>query len=431
MLQFHLVSLFPEFYDSPLSTALMAKAREGGIVDFTRHSPRDFAQPPHFHTDDRPYGGGPGMVMLCDTLASCLRSIPKRGRVLVMSPAGRPFTQSMARELAKEEDITIICGRYEGLDARISEAFAAEPVCVGDAVLNGGETASLAIIEAVSRLLPGFMGKTESGDDESFSNGLLEYPHYTRPDVWEGRSVPEVLLNGNHAAIAKWRRRQSVRATAEARPELLETAPLMQDDADELAGMQRISYGRNLYVCLVHYPVLLGEKNSGASSLTNLDIHDIARSSRTYGLGGFYAVTPLEDQALLLQSIVRHWTQGRAAEHNPDRAKALKLVRYAASIQDAVADITEKTGVRPIVIATSARWDSRQEHPSLSGASVREMLHSSPVLLCFGTGQGLAPEALALCDKFMRPLRFAADYNHLSVRAAAAITIDRILGDFA
>ena len=429
MLNFHLVSLFPEFYDSPLSTALMAKAQEAGLIHFSRHDPRACTTDKHHSTDDRPYGGGPGMVMLAEPLAACLRGIPRAGRMLVMAPGGRPFTQTLARELAQEEDITIICGRYEGLDARLAEVFPLEPVCVGDVVLNGGETASMAVIEAVGRLVPGFMGKEASGDDESFSHGLLEYPHYTRPEVWEGHAVPEVLRGGNHAAIARWRREESLRMTVRHRPDLLEDAPLTGEDAAVLAETPCLRPGRNLFACLIHYPVLLGEKNSGASSLTNLDIHDIARSSRSYGLGAFYISTPLADQARVLETVLRHWTQGKAAKSHADRAEALRIVHHVNIVEEAVQDIYARTGQKPRVIATSAQWPRDANAPALTPSQVRAWLHEGPVLLCFGTGHGLAPEVLAQCHAALRPLRFSGDYNHLSVRAAAAITLDRILGD--
>ena len=222
MLRFHLVSLFPEFFRSPLETALLGRAREAGIVDFSFHDPRSFSTSRHHHVDDRPYGGGPGMVMQGEPVAAALRSIEKPGRMILLAPSGRPLNDALARELAREEDLTLICGRYEGLDARLLDIFPLEPVSVGEAVLNGGETAALAVIESVARLVPGFMGKEESGDDESFSNGLLEYPQYTRPEVWEGRAVPPVLLEGNHQKIDAWRGQQSRERTRLRRPELYE-----------------------------------------------------------------------------------------------------------------------------------------------------------------------------------------------------------------
>ena len=185
---------------------------------------------PHHTVDDRPYGGGPGMVLMLEPLVALLRSLPpeRRGRMLALTPGGRPFTQNMARELAREPALTLICGRYEGFDARLFDILPIEPVCVGDAVLNGGEAAALAVIEATARLQPGFMGKDASGDEESFSNGLLEYPQYSRPEEWHGRKVPEVLLSGHHGNVADWRTRESYKRTMARRPDLWEKFDLTQ-----------------------------------------------------------------------------------------------------------------------------------------------------------------------------------------------------------
>ena len=434
MPRFHIVTLFPEFFESPLSTALMGRAREAGIVDCSFHDPRQFSTDKHRHVDDRPYGGGPGMVMQGEPLARALRSIERPGRMLFMAPGGRPLTQDMVRELAREDDLTIVCGRYEGIDARLLQLFPLEPVSVGDIVLNGGESAALSVLEAVSRLMPGFMGKEESGDDESFSHGLLEYPHYTRPENLEGLTVPEVLQSGDHARIANWRRQESVRATLRMRPEMLNEAPLYREDVQTLADTPRERPGRNLSFCLVHYPVSLGPKKIGASSLTNLDIHDIARISRSYAMGSFYPVTPLGDQLRVLEEILRHWTRGPGGVGNADRAQALGLVQPATSLEEAVAHMTAQHGTRPRLVASSAVWPARgkaskPESMPMTPRDVRRWCDQGPVMLCLGTAQGLAPEVLEQCEGTLRPVRFLG-YNHLSVRSAAAILADRILGDY-
>lgn len=434
MPRFHLVTLFPEFFESPLSTALMGRAREAGIVECSFHDPRQFSTDKHRHVDDRPYGGGPGMVMQGEPLARALRSIERPGRMLFMAPGGRPLTQDMVRELAREEDLTIVCGRYEGIDARMLQLFPLEPVSVGDIVLNGGESAALSVLEAVSRLMPGFMGKEESGDDESFSHGLLEYPHYTRPESLEGLPVPEVLQSGDHARIARWRRQESVRVTLRMRPEMLNEAPLYREDVQTLAESPRDRPGRNLSFCLVHYPVSLGPKKIGASSLTNLDIHDIARISRSYAMGSFYPVTPLHDQLRVLEEILRHWTRGPGGTGNADRAQALGLVQPATSLEEAVAHMTAQHGTRPRLVASSAVWPakgkaSKPERMPMTPRDVRRWCDQGPVMLCLGTAQGLAPEVLEQCEGTLRPMRFLG-YNHLSVRSAAAILADRILGDY-
>ncbi len=433
-MHFHLVSLFPEFFTSPLQTALMAKAQEAGIVHFHTHNPRDFGHGVHKAVDDRPYGGGPGMVFMLDPLLKSLQesqsgnNAGKTGRILVMSPAGKPFTQAMAKELAQEESITLVCGRYEGFDARLEEILPVEYVSMGDAVLNGGEVPALAIVEAVARLLPGFMGKEASGTEESFSAGLLEYPHYTRPENFEGHEVPQVLRSGDHARIATWRREASLERTLRQRPDLLQQAPLSSKDAQYLSSVPRTLPGRNLYIALVHHPVIIEGKNCGTSSLTNLDIHDIARSCRTYGLGGYYIVTPLKDQQEVLHGILRHWLHGPAGKSHADRAQALKLVRPVASIAEAQDHILQQTGMAPKLWGSSAQWGDEKTH-AMPFDEARQRLEEAPALLLLGTGHGLAPQVLQNCDGFLRPLRFLSDYNHLSVRAAAAILVDRILQD--
>ena len=454
-MQINIVTLFPEFFAGPLSAGLMQRARDAGIVSFSVHNPRDKATDKHRTVDDRPYGGGPGMVMLAAPLAATLREIGFTGdagsfcspgdvgatasapvlaqsgahRLIALSPKGQPLTQALARELAEAASLTLICGRYEGMDARLETLFPMEAVSVGDFVLNGGEAGALCLAEAVGRLLPGFMGHEQSGEDESFSNGLLEYPHYTRPDVFESLSVPGVLRSGDHARIDAWRRGASLETTLQSRPELLSEADLSEADGEFLQGLPVPRVGRNLYCGLVHYPVLDKQKNSVAVSLTNLDIHDIARSSCTYGLAGYYVLTPLEDQRRLLDAILGHWTQGAGKESNPHRDEALSLVTGLADIESAIADIRLRSGQEPFVVGTAARF--RPGGMTTVGfRKIAKTLETRPVLLLFGTGHGLAPEASALCHCFAPPVRWHGGYNHLSVRAAAAIILDRILGDW-
>ncbi|SMF27062.1 tRNA (guanosine(37)-N1)-methyltransferase TrmD [Desulfovibrio gilichinskyi] len=434
-MNFNLITLFPEFFDSPLSNGLMSKAVERDIVSFNTVNPRDFAVDNHKSVDDRPYGGGPGMVMFIEPIARSLDSVGikpvrqggcgKGKRLLMLSPKGRPLTQKLAIELAGEDELTLVCGRYEGIDARFEEIFPVEAVSVGDFVLNGGEAGALCLIEAVARLLPDFMGHSESGTEESFSSGLLEYPHYTRPAEYEGLKVPEILSSGNHALIDEWRNKRSLDETLNSRPELLSEADgLKKEDVYHLRSIPRKRLGKHLSMALVHYPVLnkFGEK--AAVSLTNLDIHDMSRVSRSYSLAGMYAVTPIEDQKKLADRIISHWTSGPGSRTNPDRAAALAKVSVMDSLIDVVEHIESGTGKKPILVTTSARGAG-----NVTPSQVREMLYDNPVLLVFGTGHGLAPEILEMATGCLRPLRFMDGYNHLSVRSAVAITVDRLLGD--
>jgi tRNA (guanine37-N1)-methyltransferase len=427
-----LVTLFPDFFTGPLSTGLMGRALKAGLLSLSLHNPRERGLGRHRNVDDRPYGGGPGMVMLPEPLAETLRDLGCTGEgaagpLLLLSPAGRPLTQALARELAQEPSLTLICGRYEGIDARLGEIFPLQAVSVGDFILNGGEAGALCLLEAVARLLPGFMGHEQSGEEESFSRGLLEYPHYTRPEEFQGLRVPEVLRSGDHGRIAVWRRQAALAATLRARPDLLFQAELSQSDRDFLRGLPLPKLGRNLYCGLVHYPVCDRQKNSVAVSLTNLDVHDIARSACSYGLGGYYVLTPMQDQRRLLKELLAHWTSGRGKVRNPHRARALSLVRGFDGIAEAAAYLESATGQPPLIVGTSAGGEGT---PVMGYARLAEILAERPVFLLFGTGHGLAPEAQALCHAFAPPLRWHGPYNHLPVRAAAAITLDRILGEW-
>lgn len=424
---FHIVSLFPEFFESPFSTGLLGRAFKCGMLEASFHNPRDFSQERHRHVDDSPYGGGPGMVMQAPPLTDALRSINKPGRILLMSASGRQFDQQFAGELAREENITLICGRYEGIDARINQLFPVEEVSLCPAVLNGGEACAAAIIEAVSRLLPGFMGKAESAEEESFSHGLLEYPQYTRPEIYEDLKVPAVLLGGNHAEIARWRHGQALAKTLRLRPEMLDAAPLTARDAAYLREMPMHRVGRNLSFCLCHYPVYLDKRTIGASSLTNLDIHDIARISRSYGMSDFYVLSPLKDQLDLLRSILSHWLNGPGSEKNKDRSRALQSVKAVENFEEARKLAKRKHGMEPVFLGTSANWPKNGQ--TLTPADARTLCAAAPVIICLGTAKGLALEHMDFCKGVLRPIRFIGD-NHLSVRSAAAILADRILGDF-
>lgn len=427
-MRFTILTLFPEFFESPLSCGMLAKGERGGQVSYSLVNPRDFAEDRHRTVDDRPYGGGPGMVMQCDPLARALESVERPGRVLYLSPRGRRLDQGFARELAREEALTLVCGRYEGVDQRFLDLFGVEEVSVGDFVLNGGEAGALCLVEAVARLVPGFMGKDESADEESFSSGLLEYPHYTRPEEYRGLRVPDVLLGGDHKAIAKWRREQALELTLSRRPDLLGEARLGEDDVAVLrraraAGKCR-RLAKNLYLALLHAPVVNKFGHTVSTSLTNLDVHDIARVSRTCGLGGYYIATPLTDQRKLLDRLVAHWLDGPGSRVNRDRSEAFGAIRAATDLDEIVRDLTARCGQAPVVVATSAK-----DQGAMTVGQVRERLADSPVLLVMGTAHGLAPEIIERADGTMRPVRYLSGYNHLSVRAATAMIVDRLLGD--
>ena len=230
-MRFDIFTLFPEMFRGPLDESILARARERGLLEIALHNPRDVTTDRHHIVDDYPYGGGAGMVMKPEPLFTAVETLAPSepaGPIILLSPQGRVFTQEIARELAREARITLICGHYEGVDERVRAHLVTDEISLGDFVLTGGELAAMALVDAVARLLPGVLA-AGSTEEESHTAGLLEYPQYTRPAEFRGWRVPDMLLSGNHAAIARWRRKESLRRTRARRPDLfarLELTPL-------------------------------------------------------------------------------------------------------------------------------------------------------------------------------------------------------------
>ncbi len=242
MLQFDVVTLFPAMFDAVTELGVTGRARERGLYQFVAWNPRDFAVNVHRTVDDRPYGGGPGMVMMAEPLGKALRAACQRQksagvekpRVVHLTPQGRLLDHAKVVELTREPGLVLLAGRYEGVDERLIEREIVEEVSIGDYVLSGGELAAMVLMDAIVRQLPGALGDAESANQDSFVNGLLDCPHYTRPEVYEGEGVPAVLLSGNHAAIARWRLKQALGRTWQRRPQLLEQRPLTAEEQELL-----------------------------------------------------------------------------------------------------------------------------------------------------------------------------------------------------
>ncbi|MFA5292406.1 MAG: tRNA (guanosine(37)-N1)-methyltransferase TrmD [Phycisphaerae bacterium] len=219
------LTLFPEMFASPLNFSIVKRAQQRGLVHIALSNIRDFAKNNYKKVDDAPYGGGAGMVLMCQPVFDCLENVRQQdanpGRVIMLTPQGRKFDQHLAKELAAEERVILIAGHYEGFDERIRIGTGAEEISIGDYVLSGGELAAMVIIDCIVRLLPGALGDEDSAANDSFSDGLLEYPQYTRPEEFKGMKVPDVLLSGNHAQIDKWRKQQALEKTKKQRPDLL------------------------------------------------------------------------------------------------------------------------------------------------------------------------------------------------------------------
>jgi len=221
-LKIDVLTLFPAMFAGPLDESIIMRARKSGLLDLKIHQLRDWTHDKHKTVDDRPFGGGPGMLLKPEPIFEAVESLKREGtKVILLSPSGRKFNQEIARELAREKDLLLVTGHYEGFDGRIRETLADDELSIGDYVLTNGALPAMVVIDAVTRLLPGVLGDDESSRDESFSAGLLEYPQYTRPAEFRGLKVPDVLVSGNHAEIEKWRREQAKARTEKQRPDLM------------------------------------------------------------------------------------------------------------------------------------------------------------------------------------------------------------------
>lgn len=246
-MNFHVLTLFPEMIMNGLETSILGRAAAKGIVSFEAVNIRDYTLERHGKVDDYPYGGGAGMVMQAEPIyrayEALVEKIGKKPRVIYMTPQGQTFNQSIAEDLAKEEDLVFLCGHYEGVDERVLEMIATDYLSAGDYVLTGGELPAMMMIDCISRLVPGVLNNNVSAEFETFHDNLLEYPQYTRPEVFMGKKVPDILLSGHHANVEKWRREQSIIRTLKNRPELLENAVLSKKEQkflDELLRQQEL-----------------------------------------------------------------------------------------------------------------------------------------------------------------------------------------------
>lgn len=237
-MNFYILTLFPEMVAGGLATSITGRAMEKGLISVEAINIRDYSKDKHRHVDDAPYGGGAGMVMQAEPVYGAYEAVSamagKRPRLVYLTPQGRVFNQKMAQEMAQESDLAFLCGHYEGIDERVLEAIVTDFVSIGDYVLTGGELPAMVMIDAIARMVPGVLSNEQSGVSESFSDGLLEYPQYSRPENWRGRQVPSVLLSGHHGNVEKWRREQSILRTAKYRPDLLKNAELTEKEKNWL-----------------------------------------------------------------------------------------------------------------------------------------------------------------------------------------------------
>jgi tRNA (guanine37-N1)-methyltransferase len=424
-----ILTVIPELYSSFVSTSLIGRAHQQGIVHFDISGFRDYAAPKE-RIDAPTFGPGAGMLIKPEIIDRAIADKEaKHGKAfkVFLSPQGKRLNQKTVKRIAESikqtRHMLIVAGRYEGMDVRVEQHYADEILSVGDFVTMGGDIPAMLFLESLLRLLPGVVGKQESVEHESFSGPFIDYPEYTEPVEWKGMQVPDIVRSGNHKAIELWRMEEAAKRSVLKHFNWVRSSTLT---------LQQRDYSRKYipshYLALLHDEVLVGkELQQGTTSVTSIDIHDIARTSATYGMQKFFIVTPLIDQQKIVRTLLDFWQAGVGVLYNSNRHDALNLAEIQTTLDKAVAAIELKEGKRPLLIATAAR-----EVPGVTKLSYydQEKVWASgrPVLLIFGTGQGITPECLGKCDYVLSPVIGFSEFNHLSVRSAAAIVCDRWLG---
>jgi tRNA (guanine37-N1)-methyltransferase len=426
-----LLTVFQDLYDPFLKTSLIGRAQEKGLVHFDVQTFFSFVEPRE-RIDAPIFGHGSGMVVKPEVMEKAISNQEnKHGSAfkVFFSPQGKKLNQPLLRELAEKifqhKHLMLIAGRYEGMDARVEEEYADEIISVGDFVVMGGDVPAMLFLEGLLRLMPGIVGKQDSVEEDSFSGAFVDYPVYTTPLSWKDKTVPEILRSGNHAAIKKWQMAQAAHKTVLHHFEWLRSHLLNEHEKKESKKIMP-----NHYVVLMHGDVLIqdnGLSKAGTTSVTSIDIHDIARASKTYGVEQFFIVTPLSDQQRIVRTLLNFWQTGVGIDYNPHRHEAVNLVQIKDDIDGVIAAIEQKEGKKPLIIATSARV---VDHASTITFFDQEKVwgHQAPILFVFGTGKGLTPELVDRCDYLLVPIEGFTEFNHLSVRSAVAIALDRWMG---
>ncbi len=423
-----ILSVFPELYAPFLATSLVRRAQEQKLVNFDL---ADFFSSvnPKERIDAPTFGHGAGMLIKPEVVQKAIESKEQAHGAaykIFFSPHGKKLDQNVLKKIAaraqEKKHLMLIPARYEGMDARVEQEYADEIISVGDFVLMGGDLPAMILLEGLLRLIPGIVGKQESVSADSFSGPFVDYPEYTAPVIWNGKEVPEVLRSGNHAEIMKWRLQQAVKRTIFSHFDWLRSCILT--DQQKKMSLEAIPPH---YVALMHTEVIVEADRIGNTSVTSIDMHDIARSAKTYGIKNYFIVTELLDQQKIVRKLLDFWHTGGGVEYNASRHVAVRQVELMPTLAAVIADIEKKEGAKPLLLATSARAvEHTRQITFYDQAQVWES--KRPVLLIFGTGKGLAQSLLDRCDFILVPIEGLTTYNHLSVRSAVAIIVDRWLG---
>lgn len=422
------LSTFPDIIKNSLKYGVLSKAIKNKLIELNHFSYFNEIEDKD-RIDDEQYGHSPGMVISYEKTYKIFKKIKKinpKTKVIFVSPKGKKLNNDMVMELSKEKNITIACGRYEGFDERIIEEFCDLEISVGDYILTGGELAASIIIDSVSRMIDGVVNKKESVSNDSLMNSVIKGPVYTKPYDYKRKKVPKILLSGNHKKINDFNRLMSIKSTLLKREDLLETCDLTILEKKELKKIKNSNQNDRVFIALVHYPISNIKGEIITTSLTNLDIQDIARSAKTYGIKNYYITHPILEQRNLAKKVIGYWENEKERKNKNTKHEAINNIIIKKSLNEAILDIKKKYGKKPITIATDAKIMNNMVSYSHLKAKIQGK--KDPYLIIFGTGWGLSNNIIQSCDYILKPVGGYNEYNHLSVRSAVAIILDKLFG---
>lgn len=407
----------------------MGRSQEKSLVHYDIESFFSYVKPKE-RIDAPTFGPGPGMLIRPDLIEQFIAKKEQQhgpAYKIFFSPQGKKLDQRLLESIVKNaqetQHIMLVPARYEGMDARVEEEYADLVVSLGDFVIMAGDLPAMVLLEGVVRLLPGVVGNKESIERESFSGPFVDYPEYTTPVNWKDREVPEIIRSGNHEKINQWRQEKAAEKTVLSHFDWLRS--VQTDDKQREIAKKFIPPH---YCVLMHDEVMLPGNQVGTTSVTSLDIHDIARSARTYNVRGYFIVTPLRDQQRIVNRLLDFWKTDVGISYNVHRHEAVREVTVVDNLNEVIAAIEKNEGKKPILIATSARSGEEAQSIITYYDQAKVWAEQRPVLFIFGTGRGLAPSIIEKCDYLLVPIEGFSNFNHLSVRSAVAIIFDRWLG---
>jgi tRNA (guanine37-N1)-methyltransferase len=428
-MNFFVSTLFPELYTNFLATSIIKRSILENKVSISLQNMFSFVSPKE-RIDSEIVGHGNGMLLGAPIIEKIYDQVEKKTNkkpfVIFFSPHGKTLTQDLFKKLSLdigEKPVLLFSGRYEGFDVRAEDFYADEIISIGDYVLFGGDLPVMIFLEGMLRLIPGVVGKKESVEKDSFSDAFLDHPHYAYPDVWQDKKIPPILKSGDHKKIAIWRLKESVRRTVKTNWHWLSRHIL--NSSEKQLVKEAIP---NHYCVLLHNDVVLPGNLVGNSSVTSIDIHDIARSSTTYNIKKYFIVTRLDSQKKLVERFLKFWQSSNKEKVNPSRAFALKEVILKSELSEVIDEITSIDGVAPITVVTSSRRNI--DHPNMITYhdQINLWQKKRPILFIFGTSHGIDNALIETFDYKLLPLEGLEEFNFLSVRSAAAIVFDRWLG---